>query len=162
RELQMHGLCRELALEYLTEDAVLSYLGARFPEREVPRWFARLIHRRTEGNPLFLVNLVDHLLSEGLIARDSGPLVAGPIDAVDSCVPENIRQLIERQIERLSDDERRVLEAASVAGMECSVTAIAAGLAELPEWVEQRCESLARRHQFLTPARLVELPDGTV
>jgi hypothetical protein len=39
--------------------------------------------------------------------------------------------------------------------------AIAAGL-EMPiEWVEKHCDELARRHQFLSPAWLVELPDGT-
>ena len=40
--------------------------------------------------------------------------------------------------------------------------AIAAGLDEHTGWVEERCEALVRRHQFLLPARLVELPDGTV
>jgi hypothetical protein len=46
--------------------------------------------------------------------------------------------------------------------MECSSVAIAAGLDESTEWVEERCEALVRRYQFLTPARLVELPDGTM
>jgi predicted ATPase len=30
------------------------------------------------------------------------------------------------------------------------------------EWVEEHCEELARRHQFLSPGWLVELPDGTI
>ena len=46
--------------------------------------------------------------------------------------------------------------------MECSSVAIAAGLEESTEWVEEHCEALVRRHQFLSPARLVELPDGTI
>src|SRR5205823_10453774 len=54
------------------------------------------------------------------------------------------------------------LEGASVAGMECSSVAIAAGLENTVEWVEEHCEELARRHQFLSPAWLVELPDGTI
>ncbi|HMG86227.1 MAG TPA: hypothetical protein VK574_10800, partial [Terracidiphilus sp.] len=36
------------------------------------------------------------------------------------------------------------------------------GLDKPTEWVEKHCEELARRHQFLSPAWLVELPDGTV
>ena len=46
--------------------------------------------------------------------------------------------------------------------MECSSTAIAAGLAVTSEWVEPICEALVTRHRFLTPARLVTLPDGTL
>ena len=72
---------------------------------------------------------------------------------VESGIPENVRQVIETQIERLSDDERPVLEAASVVGMECSSTAIAAALDSTSEWVEPICEALVNRHRFLTPAR---------
>src|SRR5207248_7978325 len=47
------------------------------------------------------------------------------------------------------------------AGMECSSVAIAAGV-EMPlEWVDKQCGGLAR-HQFLSPAWLAQLPDGTV
>jgi hypothetical protein len=57
---------------------------------------------------------------------------------------------------------RIVLEGASVVGMDCSSVAIAAGLDMPTEWVEKHCEELARRHQFLSPSWLVELPDGTI
>jgi predicted ATPase len=46
--------------------------------------------------------------------------------------------------------------------MECSAVAIAAGLDRPVEWVEQQCDELARRHQLLSPAWLVELPDGSI
>src|SRR4029077_20682845 len=46
--------------------------------------------------------------------------------------------------------------------MECSSVAIAAGLDMEMETVERYCEELAQRHQFLSPAWLFELPDGTV
>ncbi len=163
RELQAHGLSRELPLEYLTEDAVAQYLAVRLAQHQPSRRLARLIHRRSEGNPLFMVNLVEYLLAEGLIAFDNGGWqVRGSLVEIESGIPENIRQLIEKQIERLSPDERRVLDGASVVGMECSSAAIAAGLDESTEWVEERCEALVRRYQFLTPGRLVELPDGTM
>jgi predicted ATPase len=48
-----------------------------------------------------------------------------------------------------------------VAGVECSSVAIAAGLDMPVEWVERHSQELARRHQFLSPAWLVALPDGT-
>jgi DNA-binding winged helix-turn-helix (wHTH) protein/predicted ATPase len=163
RELQAHGLCRELPLEYLSEQIVAEYLSMRFPGQEFPALLARLIHRRTEGNPLFMLNVVNYLQDQQVIVeRDGRWQLSGSLADVERGVPENIRQLIEKQIERLDPDEQRVLEGASVVGMECSTVAIAAGLDADPAWVEARCEELVRRHHFLLPARLVELPDGTI
>jgi DNA-binding winged helix-turn-helix (wHTH) protein/tetratricopeptide (TPR) repeat protein len=163
RELQAHGLCHELPLEYLSKGAVKDYLEARFPGNDFPLQLRRIIYQRTEGNPLFMVNLVDYLARQKIVAEDQGVWrLRVDLSNVEQEVPTNLRQLIETQIERLSPDERTVLEGASVAGLECSCAAIAAGLDRPVEWVEKISEELARRHQFLTPALLLELPDGTV
>lgn len=163
RDLQAHGLCNELSLEFLSVDAVREYLKLKFPGHHFPLRLQRAIYRRTEGNPLFMVNLLQFLTDQRLIVQKNESWeLRVDISEIEKEVPANIRQLIEEQIERLSADECRVLEAATVAGMECSSVAIAAGLAMPLEWVEQHCEELARRHQFLSPAWLVELPDGTI
>lgn len=163
RELQAHNLCHEIPLEYLAEDAVTQYLAARFPRNQFPGSLRRTIYQRTEGNPLFMVTLLEYLCDEKMIVEDQGIwTLRVDLAEVEHGVPGNLRQLIEKQIERLSPDERTVLEAASVAGMECSSVAIAAGLDKPTEWVEKHCEELARRHRFLSPAWLVELPEGTL
>jgi DNA-binding winged helix-turn-helix (wHTH) protein/predicted ATPase len=163
RELQAHGLCRELALESLSEETVAEYLSERFPGHQFPARLTRTVYQRTEGTPLFLVNLVEYLIDRKAIIQEQGIWkLHVDLSEVEREVPFNVRELIQKQIERLSPDERIVLEAASVAGMECSCVAIAAGLDEPLEWVEKHCEELARRHRFLTPAWLVDLPNGTV
>jgi DNA-binding winged helix-turn-helix (wHTH) protein/predicted ATPase len=163
RELQAHGLCHELPLEYLSEDAVGKYLTTRFSGNEFPLRLQRTIYRRTEGNPLFMVNLVEYLIDQNMIAAgQEGWTLRVDLSEIEQEVPANLRQLIEKQVERLSPDERTVLEAASVAGVEASCVAIAAGLEMPTEWVEKHCDELARRHQFLSSGWLVELPDGTI
>ncbi len=163
RELQAHGLCNELSLEYLSEEAVGKYLTTRFPGHEFPLRLRRTVYRRTEGNPLFMVNLVEYLIDQKMIeAKKESWELRVDLSEIEHEVPANLRQLIEKQIERLSPDERSVLEGASVAGVECSSVAIAAGLDMPIERVEKHCEELARRHQFLSPAWVVELPDGTI
>lgn len=163
RELQVHNLCHELPLGYLAENVVTQYLAARFPEHQFPGSLRRAIYQRTEGNPLFMVTLLEFLCNETMIAEDQGIWkLRVNLAEVEKGIPGNLRQLIEKQVERLSPDERTVLDAASVAGMECSSVAIASGLDRPTEWVEKHCEELARRHQFLSPAWLVELPDGTI
>jgi DNA-binding winged helix-turn-helix (wHTH) protein/predicted ATPase len=161
QELVAGRLCEELPLEYLTEDAIGQHLAARFPGNRFPAELAALIHERTEGNPLFMVNTIDHLVAERLIEpHEDGWRLAAPIDMVKVGVPESIRQLIETQIERLDARDQRVLEAASVAGTEFSVLAVSAALDHDLEDVEARCEELSRRHQFIEESGAQLLPNG--
>jgi predicted ATPase/DNA-binding winged helix-turn-helix (wHTH) protein len=163
QELRMHRLCEELPLEYLTREAVKEFLAGRFPANQFPSKLVELIHQRTGGNPLFMSNMVDYLLSEKIIVEQQGEWqLQVALAEVELGVPENIRHLIEKQIERLSPEEQRVLEAASVVGLECSAVAIAAALNEDILRIEECCEGLARQHQFLSPPYIVELPDGTL
>ena len=163
QELLAKQQCEELPLEYLSEDAVAKYLSLRFPTNRFPAELAGLIHERTEGNPLFMVNVVDYLVDEKIIAEYEGHWqLQVELDEVELGVPENIRHLIEKHIERLSEKEQRVLEGASVVGMDCSAVAISAGLDEDVIKIEEVCDGLAQRHHFLFPAYLADLPDGTI
>jgi DNA-binding winged helix-turn-helix (wHTH) protein/predicted ATPase len=165
QELHAHGQCRELALPLLAEEDIAAYLAARFavgghvPIQEV----ARVIHQRTEGNPLFMVNATDYLLAQGVIQQTDGQwTLRADVREVSIGIPENLRQLIEKQFERLTPREQRVLEAASVAGVEFSAAAVATVFGEDVVQSEQICAALARRGQFLRPSGVSEWPDGTV
>jgi len=163
QELLAKQQCAELPLEYLSGNAIAEYLSIRFPGNRFPARLAGLIHGRTEGNPLFMVNVVDYLVAEKIIAEYEGHWqLQVELDEVELGVPENIRYLIEKHIERLSEKEQRVLEGASVVGMDCSAVAISAGLDEDVIKIEEVCDGLARRHHFLLPAYLADLPDGTI
>jgi predicted ATPase/DNA-binding winged helix-turn-helix (wHTH) protein len=163
QELKMHRLCEELPLEYLTRETVKEFLAVRFPGNQFPIKLVELIHQHTSGNPLFMSNMLDYLIDEQIIVEQEGKWqLRVDLAEVELGVPENIRHLIEKQIERLNPEEQRVLEAASVVGLECSAVAIAAALNDDILRVEECCEALARQHQFLSPPYIVELPDGTV
>ena len=163
QELKARQQCEEIALEYLDRDAVDRYLTLRFPGNRFPGELAGLIHERTEGNPLFMVNAVEYLLTERLIgeSEERWELVE-EIEKVEVGVPDSIKQLIEKQLDRLDGDEQRTLEAASVAGAEFSTLAVVAGLGEERGAVEARCDHLARQRQFLQDCGIQELPNGEV
>ncbi len=165
-DLQVHGQCAELSASLLSEAAVGDYLKQRVAGETwgaglLPS-LARTIHRRTDGNPLFMVNVVEHLSAQGLIAEaeatDQG---AGLLVAAERSLPANLRQLIEHQVTSLSPAVRRTLEAASVAGAEFSAAAVADAETEV-ETVEEHCAELARREQFLRASGISEWPDGTL
>jgi predicted ATPase/DNA-binding winged helix-turn-helix (wHTH) protein len=161
QELQLHQQCKELRLGFLTEPNVAAYLTSRFAagvhSRASLHRLARAIHQRTEGNPLFMVNVVDYLSAQGVLG-ESGE--TRPVVQIE--VPESIQQMIEKQLDRLSPEERRVLEVASVAGMQFSAAAVAAGTKMTAGDVEVCCTGLARRELFLGTSGVSEWPDGTV
>lgn len=161
QELLAKRQCEELPLEYLSEDAVAEYLTVRFPTNRFPAELARLIHERTEGNALFMVNAVDYLVAEGSIVEyeDCWELAA-EIEKVEVGVPDSIRQMIERQVDKLDSADQRILEVASVAGAEFSMLAVVAGLGEDRTAIEARCDELARRRQFIQDRGVHELPNG--
>ncbi|MEP7309258.1 MAG: AAA family ATPase [Acidobacteriota bacterium] len=162
QELQSKQCCQELPLECLSERSTGDYLSVRFPTNGFPVALARLIHNRTDGNSLFMVNVVDYLVAEGLIVRrDNGRWdLAVEIDNVEVGVPDNVKQMIERQIEHLDANDQRTLEAASVAGAEFTTLAVVAGLEETPASVQARCDELARRRQFIQDSGVHVLPNG--
>jgi DNA-binding winged helix-turn-helix (wHTH) protein len=163
QELQSHRQCEEIPLEYLQPDAVRLYLNARYSEHQLPAALGELLHQRTDGNPFFLVNAVDLMESEGLIAKaNSHWTLTAPLDELEMGVPESIRQMIEKQIGRLDPEQQRVLEAAAVAGVEFSTSAVAAGLEQTILPIEEQCEQLARRQLFLRVSGESIYPDGLV
>ncbi len=163
QELRTHRRCVELPLEFLSEAAVAQYLAVRFPGSALPVALGQMLHRSTDGNPLFMVNVVEHLVGQEMLVESDGKwdLKVG-IDEVAVGVPETLRQMIERQIERLSPEEQQILEVASVVEMEWAAEIVAAGLKAEVEEVEAKCEELVRRGQFLLSIGMEQWPDGAV
>lgn len=161
RELRLHELCSDLAVSRLGEEAIEEYAIRRFGEgvRPIARRLAATVHRRTEGNPLFMVEVLNDLVESGVLAEEDGSWRLDPASE-PAAPPLGVRQFIEQQLERLSAEERDVLEAASVAGLAFSAAAVAAGLGASVVEVERRCASLARREQFVEPDGLEESSDG--
>lgn len=157
QELQARAQCVELPLPCLSQEAVKEYLGIRLGDAPaVPDagLLAPVVHRRTEGHPLFMVNVVDFVAAQAF---------CGLPESVERSIPDSVRQMIEKQMDRLSRDEQALLEAASVAGVEFSAASVAAALG-VPDIdaIEQGCAALARRAQFLLARGSAHWPDGTV
>ena len=157
RELEAHAQCRGLPLGYLTSPEVTRYLAVRFapPDSQAARLeeWGRFIHRHTDGNPLFMVAMVDDLLRRGVIGEPASETSWPASDGMAGGLPDSLRQLVDHQLEGLSEEERRRLEAASVAGMEFSARLVAAAMGTDVLEVEGCCEALARRHLFLSTAK---------
>jgi predicted ATPase/DNA-binding winged helix-turn-helix (wHTH) protein len=162
-ELGIHGQCHELPLRLWSAAETAEYLAARFPGTAFPAEMTRFLHQRTDGNPLFTVNVVDYWQAQGLPVETEAPsTLLEWFAALGDAVPETLRKLIEQQLGQLGRDDQRLLEAASVAGKEFAAAAVAAGVERETEHVEGILDALARRGQFVHAQGIAEWPDGTV
>ena len=162
QELRVRGQCEDIALALLREPHVAAYLAQRFGGHAFPSELARAVHQRTDGNPLFMMRVVDELIALRVLEpEDDRWRLRGSPAEIARAVPETLRALIDRQVDRLQPDTRPLLEAASVLGNEFTTESVAAGLDVDPLAIEERCDALARQGQFLSAVALFGRPDGT-
>ena len=161
QELLMHKLCREIALEPLSEADISAYLTAPAPDASQPAGLAELVHRHSGGNPLFMVAALEHLTQRGMISCENKSWqLRLPLEQIVVGVPEGLRQMIEAQIERLSLEEQRALEAASIVGAAFAVDVAAAAADQGPDQFEDLCDRLSRRHRIVRIATMQPLSDS--
>ena len=107
-ELNREGGFHRVVLRGLSEPEVHSYLAAT-TGREPGRELATRIYEETEGNPFFLVEVVNLMTEEGSFEADS---------VSDIALPDGVREALGRRLDRLSEEANELLTMASVVGRE--------------------------------------------
>jgi predicted ATPase len=162
-ELKRHGVCREVPLGFLGRAEVETYLALTFPGHRLPAEFAAVIHSKTEGSPLFLVDLLRYLRDRGVIADGPGGwALAEVVPDFRRELPESVRSLIQKKLDQLGEVDWRLLSAASVQGYEFASGVVARVLDLDAAEVEERLEVLDRVHGLVRLRREQEFPDGTL
>ena len=162
QELRLRGLASEVALASFRETDVEAYLRSRLNGHELPDDLPRLLVERTGGNPLFLEKVVDAWIEHGLVRRDErGWRAVADRDDLTRAIPETLRELITQRLSEVSEEDRQILEAASVAGPEFAAALVAAASGLEEDEVEARCDALAEGSVFLVSRAPDGWPDGT-
>jgi eukaryotic-like serine/threonine-protein kinase len=116
-ELRRSTNFSRVTLRGLGIDDVAKMLSA-IAGRDVPRQVADQVHRQTEGNPLFVQEVVRYLVEEGVLKRESGGQASHPDSSLAMQIPEGLRDVIGKRLSRLSPETNRVLSVAAVIGRE--------------------------------------------
>src|SRR5262245_27616765 len=96
-ELIRHRLCEELPLEPLTESDVGRYLSLRFPDGGLASALLRAIHGHTDGNPLFMVTVVEALVEGRWVTFADGRWEAKRgAEQAATAVPPTLAQMVEQ------------------------------------------------------------------
>ncbi|TMK96317.1 MAG: hypothetical protein E6G40_12465, partial [Actinobacteria bacterium] len=140
---------RQIQLGGLTEGDVRRFveelMGAQLPDRLVSSVYAK-----TEGNPLFVGEVVRLLAHEGRLVEAEGVLALA--------LPEMIREVIARRVEPISPQSKRVLSFASVLGREFDLDALSRVMdMESDEVLQALDEPIAARIVSEVPGALARL-----
>ncbi|HLH37154.1 MAG TPA: winged helix-turn-helix domain-containing protein [Alloacidobacterium sp.] len=161
-DLSTRRLCCEIHLGPLNRKAVSDYLQQQLETSTLPGGLASFVHQHSEGNPLFMAATFEHLRSQNLLVVKNGKWhLAIPLAEIELGIPVGLLGMIDLQLGRLDENERRLLEAGSIIGAIFPAWAAAAALKEDVLEVEDKYASLARRTRLLNAAGQDELPDGT-
>ncbi len=132
------------------EELVADYVAARVPG--VSPDFVAALARHTGGLPLFLVELVDHLIQSEQLTDSAGEWQE-VADIRWQDMPGAVANVLAAQLEELDEDIRELLQLASIEGDQFTVEVLAGVLEETPI-------NVLRKLNRLAPQNLVE-PLGT-
>jgi len=106
---------RPLKLGGLSKDATAQMLHRLSQRQAAPESLVSLIFEESQGYPFFVEEVYRHLLLDGKVFDAAGQFRTD-IQIDESDVPENVRLIMGRCLERLDENEKRVLAAAAVIG----------------------------------------------
>ena len=101
---------RRMALHGLDADAIATYIELTASVGRPPPELAAAIREQTGGNAFFVGEVVRLMASEGRLGRDPGE------DGV--AIPQSVREVVGRRLDRLSDPANELLRVAAVSGRE--------------------------------------------
>jgi class 3 adenylate cyclase/tetratricopeptide (TPR) repeat protein/type II secretory pathway predicted ATPase ExeA len=139
-----------IALEPLSEDDVGRVIEQLLDRARVDEQVRARIATASEGNPLFVEQLLEMMIEEGLLRREGEAWVAaGDLSTVS--MPPSIHALLAARLESLGPRERKVIEAASVVGQVFVQSAVEELVADgVGQSVPEVLEALVRKH-FVRP-----------
>lgn len=162
RELDRYPGFRVLAVKGLDVAAVSELLGRRFDPHRFPATLAGALVQRTEGHAILVDGIIEQWVANGDIRRvDEAWVLCGAVTELVTGIAPNVRVHIDRRIDGLGVHDRRLLETASVAGIDFSPSDFAANGPELED-IEYQLERLARRQQIIDRRNVGHAPDGAV
>jgi serine/threonine protein kinase/tetratricopeptide (TPR) repeat protein len=103
-----------LRLDPLSKDSAAEMLSARIGDSPDLAPVKRLILERTEGNPLFIEELVEALFDEGVLVRNGAVKLTRPLSQLK--IPPIVQGILAARIDRLPPHTKELLQTLAVIG----------------------------------------------
>jgi len=99
---------------------VVRHLQAIFPRISLPKDLSKALEQTTQGNPLFLNEIVRKLVMDGKISLTGQQWVVSPLE--EGYLPRSLEEIVRQKIAALDEESRGVLDQASVFGGQVSLS----------------------------------------
>jgi len=143
---------RQLRVDPLPAESADDLLGGLLGADASLEPLKRTLIARTEGNPLFLEESVRTLVETRALIGERGSYRLAQ-DARTIQVPATVQAILAARIDRLSPEDKRLLQAASVVGKDVPF-ALFQAINELPDEVLRQSLARLQTAEFLYEARL--------
>jgi class 3 adenylate cyclase len=151
---------RSIVLQPLSDDDTGRMIAELLGQAGLEAAVVDRVVAAAEGNPLFVEQMISLLVDSGTLRREGDRWVATG-SAAEIRVPPTIHALLAARLDDLSDDERSVVEPASIVGLVFARAAVeylvSHFVAGQPPAIPHELESLARK-QFVRPDSLDNEP----
>ncbi|MGD2176662.1 MAG: tetratricopeptide repeat protein [Anaerolineae bacterium] len=155
-DMRRYNVCQEMALDRLGRQECAALVSSEFPDHDFPASLLDLLFRHSEGNALFITEMLRLLREDGLIQERDGTwhLVQS---VEDLPMPQSVASVVVMRIDRLKADLRRALRYASTQG-ERFLSTVLAEVLEMDELgLEERLDVAERIHRLIRSRGELEL-----
>jgi len=125
KELDIH----KVSLTPLTAAHIAEHLRGVFPQLDLPKNFENNIAKITQGNPLFLNEIVRKLVMDRKINLVGNQWVVEPLG--EGYLPESLEQIVSEKIAALDEESRSLLDQASTFGENVSLSMLSGSSEEM-------------------------------
>ncbi len=117
QNMSREDLFETVELSRLEESTVEEFMEKTLGKIELKSGFVKEVYRESEGNPFFLLEVTKMLIEEKhLINEDGTWKIKDPEEGIH--IPSKVYDVVVRRLERLIQEQRDLLECASVVGEE--------------------------------------------
>ena len=146
-ELRVHRLAEEIVLDPFSEREVADYVAQASAQLASDELFVHRLHERSDGVPLFVASLLGDLLA-GAGQSPAGALAHEQLERVG--IPDNLAAIIDQYLSRLDEEERAVLAAGAVCGLEFRAETVGEVIGRDAAPISEICQRLAHGQLWLT------------
>ncbi|UCG68660.1 MAG: tetratricopeptide repeat protein [Thermoplasmata archaeon] len=148
--MNREDLYEKLELARLPKESINEFLFALLGKSDFTENFKNKIYKETEGNPLFVIELVKFLVDEEIIQNIAGTWKLAK-ELKDGTIPSKVFNVISRRLNRVEMQDRKVLDFASIIGEAFDTTLLAATLAMNKVQLLERLRYLEQTHRLIHP-----------
>jgi len=125
--MEREELYEKMELDRLKEKETANLLTSLLGQSDIRKELKRHVHQETEGNPLFVLELAELLVEEGILGFEAGTWKqVRDLGQVD--IPSKVYEVIIRRLNRLDEDLREALDMGSINGEEFTFDLLASVL----------------------------------